>query len=74
LSERIAIDSSFIKLDSFLKLANLAMSGGEAKLAILEGLVSVNSQVENRRGRKLYPGDTVAFAGCMISVCTDKAD
>ena len=62
MSEQIEIDSAYIKLDSFLKLANLVMSGGEAKQVIQDGLVTVNGQVEERRGRKLYPGDTVALA------------
>jgi ribosome-associated protein len=62
--EQITIDTDHIKLDSFLKLANLVMSGGEAKLVIQEGQVSVNGEVETRRGRKLYPGDSVTLPGC----------
>ena len=56
------IDTEYIKLDSFLKLADLVMSGGEAKLLIQEGEVKVNGEVETRRGRKLYPGDRVEVA------------
>lgn len=63
MSEQIAIDTDYIKLDSFLKLANLVMSGGEAKIMIQEGQISVNGAVETRRGRKLYPGDTIALTG-----------
>lgn len=66
--EQIAIDTDHIKLDSFLKLANLVMSGGEAKLVIQEGQVSVNGEVETRRGRKLYPGDSVTLLGCSTFV------
>ena len=66
--ELISIDTDYIKLDSFLKLANLVMSGGEAKIAIQEGQVKVNGEVENRRGRKLYPGDTIAVTGCSTFV------
>ncbi len=57
------IDTAYIKLDSLLKLANLVMSGGEAKQVIQDGLVTVNGQVETRRGRKLYPGDLFQLAG-----------
>lgn len=64
MSEKIAIDTDYIKLDSFLKLANLVMSGGEAKIVIQEGQVSVNGEVETRRGRKLYPGDSITLNGC----------
>ena len=53
------IDTEYIKLDSFLKAVNAASSGGEAKLLITGGAVKVNGEVEQRRGRKLYPGDVV---------------
>ena len=66
--ELISIDTDYIKLDSFLKLANLVMSGGEAKIAIQEGQVKVNGEAENRRGRKLYPGDTITLTGCSTFV------
>jgi ribosome-associated protein len=57
------ISSPFIKLDSFLKAVNAVSSGGEAKIAIIGGDVTVNGIVELRRGRKLYPGDRVYFDG-----------
>lgn len=57
------IETEFIKLDSFLKLANAVGSGGEAKILIADGSVTVNGQVELRRGRKLYPGDRVTLHG-----------
>jgi len=53
------IDTEYIKLDSFLKAVNVVSSGGEAKLLITGGEVKVNGEVEQRRGRKLYPGDRV---------------
>lgn len=55
------ISTTFIKLDSLLKAENAVSSGGEAKAMIAEGYVSVNGEVEFRRGRKLYPGDLVTF-------------
>jgi ribosome-associated protein len=57
------IDTDYIKLDSFLKVVALVPSGGEAKQLILQGLVTVNGQVETRRGRKLRPGDRVSCLG-----------
>ncbi len=51
-----------IRLDQFLKLANLVGSGGEAKLVIAQGLVQVNGEVELRRGRKLFADDRVSLA------------
>ena len=52
-----------IKLDQFLKLANLVSTGGEAKMLIQGGEVFVNHEVETRRGRKLRNGDTVTYMG-----------
>jgi ribosome-associated protein len=51
----------YIKLDQFLKLAQIVETGGEAKHLILSGEVRVNGIIETRRGRKLYHGDTVAI-------------
>ena len=52
-----------IKLDQFLKLAQIVESGGQAKALIQSGQVKVNNEVETRRGRKLHPGDTVEVDG-----------
>lgn len=64
----INITGDYIKLDSFLKLANLVASGGEAKILIAEGEVSVNGEIETRRGRKLRTGDHVEFMGSSYTV------
>ena len=48
-----------IRLDQFLKLVNAVSSGGEAKHLIQGGQVTVNNEVEIRRGRKLANGDIV---------------
>ncbi len=53
------INTTFIKLDSFLKAVDAVSSGGEAKVLITGGEVIVNGEVELRRGRKLHPGDKV---------------
>ena len=52
-----------IKLDQFLKLADVVGSGGEAKHVIRSGAVMVNGEVETRRGRKLRSGDVVSVNG-----------
>ena len=48
-----------IRLGQYLKFANLAETGGQARELIASGMVSVNGEVETRRGRQLYPGDEV---------------
>jgi ribosome-associated protein len=67
------ITSEYIKLDSFLKLVNEAGSGGEAKILISDGLVSVNGEPESRRGRKLRPGDKVGIEGRLYPVEAEAA-
>ena len=46
-----------------MKRVGAVMSGGEAKLLIQEGSVSVNDEVETRRGRQLHAGDRVVIEG-----------
>lgn len=48
-----------ITLDQFLKQCGIVSSGGQAKIAIQDGFVTVNGQLETRRGKKLSPGDVV---------------
>lgn len=58
----------FIKLGQVLKAAGLVESGVEAKDVILDGLVSVNGEVDTRRGKKLYDGDIVEYDGEQIKI------
>ena len=51
-----------MKLDQFLKWNNIVSTGGEAKMLIKLGRVSVNGVIEKRRGRKLNKGDVVKFS------------
>lgn len=51
-----------IRLGQFLKFANLAETGGQARELIASGAVSVDGEVETRRGRQLRPGQVVAVA------------
>ena len=51
-----------MKLDQYLKFTRIVQTGGEAKMIIKSGKISVNGIVENRRGRKLIDGDQIIFA------------
>lgn len=64
----IKLKDEYIKLGQALKAASLVEDGVEAKLAIQDGLVKVNGEVDTRRGRKLYPGDLVTFEGNEIKI------
>ncbi len=66
--ESISIRDEFIKLGQAMKLAGLAENGGEAKDAIIAGEVTVNGEVDLRRGRKLYKGDVFSYNGVDVKV------
>ena len=66
--EYITIKDEFIKLVQALKLAGLVGSGIDAKVVIQDGEVTVNGEVDERRGRKLYPGDVFEFDGTKVEV------
>ena len=71
-AESIPITTEFIKLESFLKLANVVESGGMAKSFIQNEEDLVNGQVCTMRGKKLYPGDQVTFDGCVYQVTNEN--
>lgn len=60
-AEILSIRTEFIKLQDAMKLANIVMSGGEAKVLIQDGQVLVNGETCLMRGKKLRPGDTFSF-------------
>ncbi|MCH6230332.1 RNA-binding S4 domain-containing protein [Microbacterium sp. CFH 31415] len=59
----VSIGSDGIRLGQFLKFAGVLDSGGDVKEAIIDGFVSVNGEVDRRRGRQLQHGDVVGFEG-----------
>ncbi|WP_281292954.1 S4 domain-containing protein YaaA [Bacillus marasmi] len=57
--KEIKIDTEYITMGQFLKLAEVIQTGGMAKWFLGEYAVFVNDEQDQRRGRKLYPGDQV---------------
>ena len=57
-----------IRLGQFLKLANLADSGAQARELITDGLVTVDGEVETRRGRHLAAGEVIELGGVAVKV------
>lgn len=57
--KKIPISSEYITLGQLLKFADVIPSGGETKNFLAYNRVLVNHEDENRRGRKLYPGDVI---------------
>lgn len=66
--ETIKIKDEFIKLGQALKLAGLVDSGVVAKIVIQDGEVSVNGEIDVRRGKKLYEGDVFSYQGKTVKV------
>ncbi len=58
----------FVELCNLLKLLGLCSSGGTAKLAIAEGRVTVDGQVELRKRCKVRTAQVVGFAGQLITI------
>ena len=61
--EKITIKEDFIRLDSAMKLADMVVTGGHAKIVIQDGEVMGNGEVCTMRGKKLRIGDKVTFDG-----------
>jgi ribosome-associated protein len=64
----VSIRDDSIRLGQFLKLADLVDVGADAKPLVASGEVTVNGEVETRRGRQLRPGDVVEIGGESVRV------
>lgn len=64
----IPITTEFIKLQDLLKFAGLVETGGEAKERVQAGEALVNGEPCLQRGKKIWPGDRVDFAGETLTV------
>ncbi|MBT2696816.1 S4 domain-containing protein YaaA [Bacillus sp. ISL-40] len=69
--EKIKINTEFITLGQFLKLAEVIQSGGMAKWFLSEHDILINGEQDQRRGRKLRTGDKIQIAGFGEFVITE---
>ena len=72
--EEVPIRDDMIRLGQLLKLANLVEDGVEATELIKNGLVKVNGEIDDRRGRQLHAGDTVTVNGQTVRITTSPSD
>ncbi|WP_171035015.1 S4 domain-containing protein YaaA [Lentilactobacillus parafarraginis] len=72
--KEIFIDGPYITLGQLLKEESVISSGGQAKWYLRENTVNVNDEPDNRRGRKLYPGDNVAVPDVGLFFIRSKRD
>ena len=66
--EQININSEYITLGQFLKYVGIIDCGSYAKQFLLENNVYINNEQDQRRGRKIYPGDVVKVLNKMYEV------
>ncbi|AIT59990.1 RNA-binding S4 domain-containing protein [Corynebacterium doosanense] len=71
MTEHVAVSGESIKLGQFIKLANLVESGGQAKELITDGAVTVDGEVETRRGRTLRGGEEIRVGDASAIVGTE---
>ena len=65
---KIREGEEYIKLGQAMKKAGMVGSGLDAKILIQDGQVKVNGEVDTRRGRKLYGGDTFEYDNNIVKV------
>lgn len=67
-TEKINIESEFIRLQDLLKLGGAIDTGGMAKTVIQNGKVKVNGEICTMRGKKMRPGDFAEFQDLVLIV------
>ncbi len=71
-TDRFEISGEYIELVKLLKVTGVCGTGGEAKIAIEEGMVAVDGVIELRKRRKLYPAQLVSIEKIVIEVVKGK--
>ncbi|SIL13536.1 RNA-binding S4 domain-containing protein [Mycobacteroides abscessus subsp. abscessus] len=70
--EEVLIRDDMIRLGQFIKLANLVEDGAQAREVIQNGLVKVNGDIEEARGKQLHDGDVVELNGFAARVTVEN--
>lgn len=70
-TKTVTISTEYINLDALLKLGSLVSSGGEAKLRIQGGEVTLNGETCTMRHKKIRPGDVVALGDWTLRVAAE---
>ena len=73
--EKHILFEDYLTLGQYLKESGLIATGGQAKafLADNEGQIFVNQVPENRRGKKLHPGDVLEIPKFDVAVSFETA-
>lgn len=68
----LAIKTEHVTLAQALKMAGIAATGGHAKILVREREVTVNGEVIEQPGRKLFPEDCFSVGEDEWQIVTDK--
>lgn len=68
----IYIKGEYITLGQLLKFLNLVSTGGEEKIFVTTHDITYNGEIENRRGKKLRPGDVITIDGDKYEICLSQ--
>ena len=68
----VIINREPVELYKVLKFEGLVATGGEAKMVISEGMVTVNGSIEMRKRCKLMEGDVIGFNGDEMRLVVEK--
>ena len=63
MEQEFAIQGELITLGQLIKALGLSDTGGGVKFFLEDAVIHVNGEPDTRRGKKLYPGDTVVVKG-----------
>jgi ribosome-associated protein len=70
----VPIRGDVIRLGQFLKVADAVDQGSDVKALLATGAVTVNGEVEARRGRQLHVGDVVAVGRAAYLIVAPDSD
>jgi ribosome-associated protein len=70
----VPIRGDLIRLGQFLKVADAVDQGSDVKARLTTGAVSVNGEVEPRRGRQLHVGDLVTVGATGYRIVEPPAE
>ncbi|MCK4552237.1 MAG: S4 domain-containing protein YaaA [Tenericutes bacterium] len=66
--KQILIKTEYITLGQLLKYLSIVGSGGEVKIYLQNYEIFLNNEPENRRGKKIYPGDQVLIESVIYQI------
>ena len=71
--KEVIIRTDYILLGQLLKFEGIISNGGESKTFLASNIVIINGEIDQRRGKKLYPGDQIEVLGIKYLIVNDKS-